>query len=112
MAEEKEEATETEQDNRGKKKAPERRRGKYTGASAKGGHWKFGGWSTKGMKRFNAFFALIKEDRTCPQATAMEGKLLEFRKIGLALKQPQWKVNGWSFAIRKGHILMVTAQMK
>ncbi len=30
------------------------------------------------MKRFNEFFALIKEDRACPQATAMEGKLLEF----------------------------------
>jgi hypothetical protein len=74
---EKEETLQGERDNQDKKKATERRRGKYTGASAKSGHCKFGGWSTKGMKRFNEFFALVKEDRASPQATAMEVKLLE-----------------------------------
>ena len=44
-AKEKEKAREAVQDNQNKKKAPERRQGKYTGASAKSGHCKFGGWS-------------------------------------------------------------------
>jgi hypothetical protein len=65
-------------DQRNKKKAEQRRRGKYTGAEAKTGQCKFGGWSQKGMKRFNTLYALVKEDRASPQAAEMERKLLEF----------------------------------
>ncbi len=68
MAKEKEEAAQGEQDNQEKKKAPGRRQGKYTGASVKSGHYKFGGWSPKGMKHFNKCFALVKEDRASHQA--------------------------------------------
>lgn len=46
------------------------------------------------MKHFNEFFALVKEDRASPQATAMKGKLLEF-----AIQN-------------KGHILIVMVQMR
>ena len=66
-----------ERDNRNKKKA-ERRRGKYTGAATKTGQCKFGGWSKAGTYRLNAFYDLVKEDRTSPQAAEMEQKLLEF----------------------------------
>lgn len=78
LSKEKEENLQGKRDNQDKKKARDRRRGMYVGASSKSGHCKFGGWSTKGMKSFNKFFALVKEDRATPQATAMEGKLLEF----------------------------------
>ena len=45
------------------------------------------------MKRFNECFALVTEDRASPQATAVEGKLLEFCNS-------------------KSHMLMVTVQMR
>jgi hypothetical protein len=77
-AKEKEETLQGERDKQDKKKTTERRRGKYTGASVKSGHCKFGGWSQHGMKRFNALFTLVKEDRASPQAAEMERKLLEF----------------------------------
>lgn len=68
-----------EQDNRNKKKGTERRRGKYTGAESKTGQQcKFGGWSADGIRRFNALYAMAREDRESPHATAMERELLEF----------------------------------
>ena len=60
-----------------------RKLGKYTGATEKSGHCKYGGWNRDGMARFNEFHALVKEDRACPQATKMERELvLEFCKAG------------------------------
>jgi hypothetical protein len=55
-------------DNQNKKKAAaaNRRRGKYTGAAAKSGHCKFGGWNREGMARFNELYVMVREDRTCP----------------------------------------------
>jgi hypothetical protein len=67
-------------DNQNKRKAAaaNRRRGKYTGAAVKSGHCKFGGWNREGMARFNELYAMVREDRTCPQANEMERNLLEF----------------------------------
>lgn len=76
--EEEEDTTEAGRDNQKKNKAAERMRGMYTGATAKSGQCKFGGWNRDGMVRFNELFALVKEDRASPQATVMERKLLEF----------------------------------
>lgn len=76
----KEPEPEDEGDDQNKKKSAgtNRRRGKYTGAAAKSGHCKFGGWNREGMARFNELYALVREDRACPQANEMERKLLEF----------------------------------
>jgi hypothetical protein len=59
----------------GKRKQP-RQRGKYT--AKKSGHCKYGGWSREGTKQFNQFYKLVQEDRTCPQADAMEKELMAF----------------------------------
>jgi hypothetical protein len=59
----------------GKRKQP-RLRGKYT--HKKSGHCKYGGWSREGISRFNDLYNLVHEDRACPQAAAMERKLLAF----------------------------------
>jgi hypothetical protein len=61
----------------GRKKQP-RHRGKYT--SKKSGHCKYSGWSCEGMARFNELYKLVREDRACPQATAMEKELLAYCK--------------------------------
>jgi hypothetical protein len=61
----------------GRRKQP-RHRGKFT--SKKSGHCKYGGWSREGMARFNELYKLVREDRACPQAAAMEGELLAFCK--------------------------------
>ena len=65
---------------RGEKKVLPRRRGKYTGAMARSGHCKFGGWNREGMARFNDLYNMVIEDRACPQAEAMEREFLEFCK--------------------------------
>jgi hypothetical protein len=65
-------------DNRNKKKAAARRRGKSTRAAMKTGQCKFGGWSKARTNRFNAFYDLTKEDRGSPQVAEIEQKLLEF----------------------------------
>jgi hypothetical protein len=64
-----------------KNKAAEQMGAMYTCATAKSGQCKFGGWNRDGMVRFHELFALVKEDRACPQATVMERKLLEFCKL-------------------------------
>ena len=61
----------------GRKKQP-RHRGKYT--SKKSGHFKYGGRSREGMARFNELYKLVREDRACPQGTAMEKELLAYCK--------------------------------
>jgi hypothetical protein len=38
---------------------------------------KYGGWSDQGMTRFNELYDLVKEDRRCRQAAAMEKEFLE-----------------------------------
>jgi hypothetical protein len=80
--EEEEDTTEAGQHNQKKNnKAPEGMQGTYsTGATAKRGKCIFGGWNRDGMVRVNELFALVKEDRACPQATMMEQKLLDFCK--------------------------------
>ena len=75
-----EQVIEAEGNNRGKKKVLPRRRGKYTGAKARSGQCKFGGWNREGMARFNDLYNLVLEDRACPQAEAMERAFLEFCK--------------------------------
>jgi phage tail tube protein FII len=50
-------------------------RGKYTVHN--NGTTKYGGWSEKGMARFNELYKLVKEDRKCPQAVAMEKEFPE-----------------------------------
>ena len=74
----KEQVNEVEYDARGRKKAAQRRRGKYTGATAKTGHCKFGGWTKEGMVRFNELYNMVLEDRASPQAEKMERELLAF----------------------------------
>ena len=44
------------------------------------GTTKYGGWSEKGMARFNEQYELAKEDRKCPQAAAMENEFLEYSR--------------------------------
>ena len=44
----------------------------------KSGHCKYGGWSRDGTARFNELYNLVAEDRSCPQAEAMETELLAF----------------------------------
>ena len=51
-------------------------RGKYT--IHNNGTTKYGGWSDKGMARFKELYKLVKEDRKCPQAAAMEKEFLEY----------------------------------
>ena len=53
-----------------------RLRGKYI--HKKRGHCKYGGWSCEGISRFNDLYKLVHEDRACPQALAMERKLMAF----------------------------------
>ncbi len=50
--------------------------GKYT--HKKSGHCKYGGWSHEGISRLIDLYKLVHEDRACPQAAAMERKLLAF----------------------------------
>ena len=50
-------------------------RGKYT--CHNNGTMKYGGWSDQGMTRFNELYDLVKEDRRCRQAAAMEKEFLE-----------------------------------
>ena len=50
-------------------------RGKYT--CHNNGTTKYGGWSDKGMTRFNELYELVKKDRKCPRAAAMEKQFLE-----------------------------------
>ena len=45
-------------------------RGKYT--CHNNGTTKHGGWSDKGMARFNELYELVKKDRRCPRAVVME----------------------------------------
>ncbi len=78
--EEEEDTTEAGKHNQKKSKAAERMRGMCTGATAKSGQCKLGGWNRDGMVHFNELFALVKEDRACPQASMMEQKLFEFCK--------------------------------
>jgi hypothetical protein len=49
--------------------------GKYTVHN--NGTTKYGGLSEKGMARFNELYKLVKVDRKCPQALAMEKEFLE-----------------------------------
>jgi hypothetical protein len=49
--------------------------GKYTVHN--NGTTEYGGWSEKGMARFNELYKLIKVDRKCPQVAAMEKEFLE-----------------------------------
>jgi hypothetical protein len=58
------------------KKKQSKVRGLYT--SKKSGHCKYGGWSREGVSRFNELYRLVHEDRACPQAAAMERKLLAY----------------------------------
>ncbi|KAI2509866.1 hypothetical protein MHU86_4577 [Fragilaria crotonensis] len=60
----------------GRRKQPTRLRGKFT--SKKSGHCKYGGWSHEGMARCNELYKLVREDRVCQKAAAMEGELLAF----------------------------------
>jgi hypothetical protein len=41
-------------------------------------HCKYGGWSCEGISWFNDLYKLVHKDRACPQAAAMERKLLAF----------------------------------
>jgi len=50
-------------------------RGKYT--CHNNGTMKYGGWSDQGMARFNELYDLVKKDRRCPRAAAMEKEFLE-----------------------------------
>jgi hypothetical protein len=71
-----EEGKETAQSVPGEKKTTTKAvRGKYTVHN--NGTTKYGGWSEKGMARFNELFELVKEDRKCPQAAAMEKEFLK-----------------------------------
>ena len=65
-----------EQEGQSKKNTKPKQLGRYT--TKKNGHCKYGGWSHEGMARFNEFYRLVQADRACPQAVAMEKKLLAF----------------------------------
>ena len=41
------------------------------------GTTKYGEWSDKGMTRFNELYELVKKDRKCPRAAAIEKEFLE-----------------------------------
>jgi hypothetical protein len=63
----------------GKKKTTTKAvRGKYTVHN--NGTTKYGGWSEKGTTCFNELYKLVKVDRKCPQAAAMEKEFLEQAK--------------------------------
>ena len=49
--------------------------GKYTVQNS--GTCKYGGWSHAGVERFNDLYNLVKEERICPQAAAMEKEFLD-----------------------------------
>ena len=71
-----EEDEETAQSVAGKKTSNNKAvRGKYT--IHNNGTTKYGGWSEKGMARFNELYELVRVDRKCPQAAAMEKEFLE-----------------------------------
>jgi hypothetical protein len=63
-----------------------RQRGKYT---KKSGHCKCGGWSRDGTARFNELYNLVAEDRSCPQAEAMETELHAFCRKEMGVGGPQ-----------------------
>ena len=74
-----EEGEETAQFVPGETKTPTKAvKGKYTVHN--NGTTKYGGWSDKGMVRFNELYKLVKEDRKCPQAVAMEKEFLEYAR--------------------------------
>ena len=50
-------------------------RGTYT--CHNNGTTKYGGWSDKGMAHLNELYNLVKKDRKCPRAAAMEKEFLE-----------------------------------
>ena len=58
-----------------KKLGATKMRGKYTTGSV--GNCEFGGWSEKGMRRFNELCDTVAEDRNDPKAQIMEGYLLK-----------------------------------
>jgi hypothetical protein len=71
----------------GRKKQP-RPRGKYI--SKKSGLCKYGGgWSRKGMAWFNQLYKLVREDRACPQVTAMAKEFMAFYSKVL------WRCKRW-----------------
>jgi hypothetical protein len=55
----------------------------------KSGHCKYGGWSRDGTSRFNELYNLVAEDRSCPQAEAMETELLAFCRKEMGVGGPQ-----------------------
>jgi hypothetical protein len=58
-----------------KKRGATKIRGKYTKGSM--GNCEFGGWSERGMRRFNELCQTVAEDRQDPKAQTMEGYLLQ-----------------------------------
>jgi hypothetical protein len=46
----------------------------------KSAHCKYGGWSRDGTACFSELYNLMTEDRSCPEAEAMETELLAFWK--------------------------------
>jgi hypothetical protein len=58
-----------------KKRGATKMRGKYTTGSV--GNCEFGGWSERGMRRFNELCDTVEEDRNDPKAQIMEGYLLK-----------------------------------
>jgi hypothetical protein len=70
-----EEDKETAQSVTRKNKSNKAVRGKYT--IHNNGTTKYGGWSGKGMAQFNELYELVRVDRKCPQAAAMEKEFLE-----------------------------------
>ena len=76
---ERDKGEETAQSVPGERKTPTKTvKGKYTVHNT--GTTKFGGWNDKGMARFNELYKLVKEDRKCPQAVAMEKQFLEYAR--------------------------------
>ena len=74
---EREEGEETAQSETGERKTPTKA---FKGNTVhNNGTTKYGGWSDKGMVHFNEeLYKLVKEDRKCPQAVAMEKDFLEY----------------------------------
>jgi hypothetical protein len=62
----------------GRRNTDKRIDGKYT--SSVKGHTEFGGWSRKGIKRFNALCELVEADRISDMAAAVEAGFMNYMR--------------------------------